>query len=286
MTDYELEDVVTGMRFPEGNRWHDGKLWFSDMHTGEVFVVDPATDVSPKMLATVDGQSSGLGWLPDGRFIVSSMNERALRTILPNGTTEVFADMSGVSDTFINDLMVDEQTGRVYVGAFGYDVYGGEEPKLGPLYVVEPDGSARLVADKFVFPNSANILPGTRTLVLGETWGHLMTAFDILEDGELSGRRTWATLPEDKTPDGSCVDLEGGIWISSLDTGEFLRVVEGGEITDRIAVPGRCAIDCVLGGEDGRTLYISTADSYMPGITEQTRDGKIQAVRVAVPGPR
>lgn len=281
----EFQDVVTGMRFPEGNRWRDGKLWFSDMHTGEVFVFDPVTDKEPKLLATLDGQSSGLGWLPDGRFIVSAMNERTLRTVKDDGTTEVFSDLTGVTDHLINDLMVDEETGRTYVGGFGYDVYGGEEPKLGPLYVVETDGSVRLAADGFVFPNSANIIPGTRTLVLGETWGHLLTAFDVRPDGNLGNRRTWATLPDDKTPDGSCVDLEGGIWISSLDTGEFLRVVEGGEITDRIEVPGRCAIDCVLGGDDGRTLFISTADSYMPPVTAKTRDGKIQAVQVSVPGP-
>lgn len=283
--EFEMKDVVTGMRFPEGNRWRNGELWFSDMHTGEVFVMDPVRDEAPRLLTTLDCQSSGLGWLSDGRLIVSAMNERTLRSINEDGTTEVFADLTEVSDSLINDLMVDEQTGRSYVGAFGYDVYGGEDPKTGPLYVVEPDGAARLVADGFVFPNSANIIPGTRTLVLGETWGHVMTAFDILPDGELGNRRLWAQLPSDKTPDGSCVDLEGGIWISSLDTAEFLRVIEGGEITDRIPVPGRCAIDCVLGGSDGRTLFVSTADSYMPPVTERTRDGKIQAVRVSVPGP-
>ncbi|SCX05279.1 SMP-30/gluconolactonase/LRE family protein [Candidatus Aquiluna sp. UB-MaderosW2red] len=280
-----LQDVVTGMRFPEGNRWRDGKLWFSDMHTGEVFVLDPVHEDTPRLLTTLDCQSSGLGWLLDGRFIVSAMNERVLRTINEDGTTSIFADLTKVSESLINDLMVDAETGRTYVGAFGYDVYGGEEAKTGPLYVVEPDGSARLAADGFVFPNSANIVPGTRTLVLGETWGHVMTAFDILQNGNLDNRRIWAQLPEGTTPDGSCVDLEGGIWISSLETGEFLRVLEGGEITDRIEVPGRCAIDCVLGGDDGRTLFISTADSYMPAVTERTRDGKIQAVRVSVAGP-
>lgn len=285
MVEWELNDVVSGMRFPEGNRWHDGRLWFSDMHTGEVFVLDPARDSEPTRLTTLDCQASGLGWLPDGRLIVTAMDERTLRTILPDGTTEVFADLSGISDSLLNDLMVDEQSGRVYVGAFGYDIYGGEDPKPGPLYVVETDGSARLAADGFVFPNSANVLPGTRTLVLGETWGHVLTAFDILDDGYLGNRRTWAALPEGTTPDGSCVDLEGGIWISSIDTGEFLRVLEGGEITDRIDVGGRCAIDCVLGGEDGRTLFISTADSYTPSVTADSHDGRIEAVRVTVPGP-
>lgn len=282
---YEIRDVVTGMRFPEGNRWKDGKLWFSDMHTGEVFVMDPARDAEPTLLTTLDCQSSGLGWLPDGRLLVSAMNERALRVINDDGTTEVFSDLSEISDSIINDLMIDEETGRGYVGAFGYDLYGTEEPKPGPLYIVETDGSVRLGADGFVFPNSSNILPGTRTLVIGETWGHVITAFDIDENGELTNRRTWADLPEEITPDGSCVDLEGGLWVSSVETGDFIRVVEGGEITDRIEFPGLCAIDCVLGGEDGRTLFASTADSYTPTVTAETRQGKIHAVRVSVPGP-
>lgn len=191
-----LQDVVTGMRFPEGNRWRDGKLWFSDMHTGEVFVLDPVNDNTPRLLTTLDCQSSGLGWLLDGSFIVSAMNERVLRSINEDGTTDVFADLTEVSESLINDLMVDQETGRTYVGAFGYDVYGGEEAKTGPLYVVETDGSARLAADGFVFPNSANIVPGTRTLVLGETWGHVMTAFDILQNGDLGNRRTWASYPK------------------------------------------------------------------------------------------
>lgn len=277
-------DVVTGIRFPEGNRWHDGRLWYSDMHTGEVFSIEPAADAVPRLEATVDGQSSGLGWLRDGRLVVSAMESRTVVAVGTDGTRSVFADLSGVESSLLNDLVVDESTGRTYIGAFGYDLYGGEELRPGPLYVIEPDGSSRLAADGLVFPNSANVLPGTRTLVVSETWGHRLTAFDIEADGSLTGRREWAALPDGVTPDGSTVDRDGAIWVCSVDTGEFLRVVEGGEVTDRIDAPGRCAIDCALGGEDGRTLYLATADSYDPAVTERTRAGRISAVRVAVPG--
>ena len=278
-------DVVTDIRFPEGNRWHRGRLWYSDMHTGEVFSVAPGEDDPPRLEATVPGQSSGLGWSRDGRLLISGMESRTVVAVEADGTTSVFADLSALEPSLLNDLVVDEVTGRTYVGAFGYDLYGGEELRPGPLYVVEPDGSARLAADGLVFPNSANILPGTRTLVVSETWGGRLTAFDIAADGSLHGRRTWATLPDGVTPDGSTVDAEGAIWVCSVDTGEFLRVVEGGEVTDRIDAPGRCAVDCALGGPDGRTLYLATADSYDPAITARTRDGRISAVRVAVPGP-
>ena len=278
-------EVVSGIRFPEGNRWHDGRLWYSDMHTGEVFSVDPGSpDARPRLETTIDGQSSGLGWLADGRLIVSAMNSRTIQVVRPDGTNEPFADLSSIEPSLLNDLVVDASTGRTYVGAFGYDLYGGEELRPGPLYVVDQDGSARLAADGLVFPNSANVLPGTRTLVVSETWGGRLTAFDIEPDGSLTGRREWAALPEGVTPDGSTVDAEGAIWVCSVDTGEFLRVVEGGEVTDRIDAPGRCAIDCALGGPDGRTLYLATADSYDPATTAETHAGRISAVRVPVSG--
>lgn len=277
-------DVVTDIRFPEGNRWHGGRLWYSDMHTGEVFSIDPDGDDGPRLETTVDGQSSGLGWLADGRLVVSAMESRTVVAVGPDSSTAVFADLSAVEPSLVNDLVVDDATGRTYIGAFGYDLYGGEELRPGPLYVIDTDGSARLVADGLVFPNSANVLPGTRTLVVSETWGGRLTAFDIEDDGSLTGRREWAALPPGVTPDGSTVDSEGAVWVCSVDTGEFLRVLEGGKVTDRIDAPGRCAIDCALGGPDGRTLYLATADSYDPGTTARTRDGRISAVRVAVPG--
>ncbi|MBF4585655.1 SMP-30/gluconolactonase/LRE family protein [Curtobacterium sp. VKM Ac-2887] len=277
-------DVVTDIRFPEGNRWHDGRLWYSDMHTGEVFSMDPTSTAAPRLETTVEGQSSGLGWLADGRLIVSSMESRTVVAVDDRGEASVFADLSGEEPSLLNDLVVDDATGRTYIGAFGYDLYGGEELRPGPLYVIEQDGSFRLAAERLVFPNSANVLPGTRTLVVSETWGGRLTAFDIEPDGSLTGRREWAALPGGVTPDGSTVDRDGAVWVCSVDTGEFLRVLEGGEVTDRIDAPGLCAIDCALGGEDGRTLYLATADSYDPATTAQTRAGRISAVRVAVPG--
>ncbi len=120
-------EVVSGIRFPEGNRWHDGRLWYSDMHTGEVFSVDPgAADARPRLETTIDGQSSGLGWLADGRLIVSAMNARTIQVVRPDGSNEPFADLSSTEPSLLNDLVVDEATGRTYVGAFGYDLYGGE----------------------------------------------------------------------------------------------------------------------------------------------------------------
>jgi sugar lactone lactonase YvrE len=285
MTSTDMTLVVDNLRFPEGNRWHEDALWYADMHTGEVFRLGDVASGKPELVTKLEGQSSGMGWVENGDLIVSAMNQRKVLRVTPSGEQSVYADLTEISSSLINDLVLDKETGRSYVGAFGYDLYNNATPTTGPLYCVEPDGSARLAADGFVFPNSANILPETRTLVLGETWGGVLTAFDIDDDGDLVNRRTWAELEPGITPDGSCVDLEGGIWISSLETGEFQRVTEGGTVTDRFLNPGRHAVDCVLGGSAGTTLFLSTADSYIPEITVGTRQGWIQAVEVSVPGP-
>lgn len=284
MTAQQLETVVDGLRFPEANRWHQDALWFVDMHNGEILRL-PMDAGTPTIIATVEGMASGLGWLATGDLVVSAMDQRRILTVADDGTQSVYCDLTGISDSLINDLLVDDHTDRIYIGAFGYDAYGGAPARRGPLYIVEPDGTARLAADGFAFPNSAVMLPGTRTLVIAETWGRRMTAFDVNEDGDLVNRRIWAELEAGVMPDGNCVDIDGGIWIASLKSGEFQRILEGGRVTHRIPVPGRHAIDCVLGGKHGTTLYLSTADSLAPRVTADTRRGWIQAIDVAVPGP-
>lgn len=280
----QLETVVEGLRFPEGNRWHQGALWFVDMHSGEILRLDVGASALA-VIAAVEGQASGLGWLKTGQLIVSAMDQRRILNIADDGSQSTYCDLTRLSNTLINDLVVDIQTDRVYVGAFGYDAYGGARPRTGPVYVVESDCTPRIATEGLAFPNGAVILPDSRTLVIAETWGGRMTAFEINDHGDLVNRRVWAELEVGVMPDGNCVDLDGGIWIASLQGGEFQRVVEGGRVTERIRVQDRHAIDCVLGGTNGTTLYVSTADSVAPRVTAGNRQGRIQAVEVSVPGP-
>ncbi|MFF5185667.1 SMP-30/gluconolactonase/LRE family protein [Streptomyces sp. NPDC000345] len=276
--------LYSGFRFPEGGRWHDGRLWFSDMHTGEIFRVDPDGDQLPEVVTRIDDQPSGLGWLADGSLLISSMLRRVVLKHAPDGSQSVHADLSAMTDAPINDMVVDE-SGTAYLGGFGYDLYAGAPQENGPVFAIPPTGEARVADSDMVFPNGAVILPGTRTLVVAETWAARLTAFDIGEDGELSGKRLWAPLPAGSTPDGLCVDAEGGVWVSCIVNGRFIRVLAGGEVTDVVDVPGRCATDCVLGGHDGRSLYLLTSNSWQPADTEE-RQGWIETVRVDVPGPQ
>ena len=171
--------------------------------------------------------------------------------------------------------------GRAYVGNFGFDMFAKEAKRPAELILVMPDGAARVVADNLDFPNGCVITPDERTLIVAETMGRQLSAFDIAPDGSLSNRRIWANTGE-ATPDGICLDAEGAVWIASPPTREFLRVREGGEIAQRIAVPNE-AIACMLGGDDGRTLYLVTGRVCRAPRALAERPGRIEAVRVSVP---
>jgi sugar lactone lactonase YvrE len=270
--------ILDGLYFPEGPRWHDGKLWFSDMHGHRVMTV--GLDGTAAAVVDVPAAPSGLGWLPDGRLLIVSMEDRRLLRLDPSGLTEV-ADLSRLATFHCNDMVVDAQ-GRAYVGNFGFDLHGGATPAPAPILLVLPSGEVRVAADELQFPNGTVITPDGRTLIIGESFAARLTAFDVAADGSLSNRRVWATLSSG-VPDGICLDAEGAIWVASPISAEVLRVREGGEVTDRVAVEKQ-AFACMLGGPERRHLFICTASSGDPKIARDLRDGRIEVVEVEVPG--
>jgi sugar lactone lactonase YvrE len=271
------ETLIDGLRFPEGPRWHDGRLWFSDMHSQQVLAVDP--NGRTETIATVPHDPSGLGWLPDGRLLVVSMRDRRLLRLDPEGLVEA-ADLSEAAPHHCNDMVVDAE-GRAYVGNFGFDLHAGESPVDTTLALALPDGRVSVAAEKLRFPNGMVITPDGRTLIVGETFGACLTAFDIAEDGSLSGRREWARM-QGAVPDGICLDAEGAVWVASPVGGVVLRLREGGEVTHRIEVEHE-AFACMLGGPERRTLFLCTAASSDPSQTD-SRTGRIEQVEVDVPG--
>lgn len=275
----ETEILLDGLIFPEGPRWHDGKLWFSDMAAKRVATVD--LDGNSEMVVEVPGQPSGLGWLPDNRMLVVSMTDRRLLRLDPDGLHEV-ADLSELASFHCNDMVVDKM-GRAYIGNFGFD-FGADKPfKKAEIVLVTPEGDARIAAEEMSFPNGTVITPDDGTLIVGETFASRLTAFDIEPDGSLANRRVWAKLNK-AVPDGICLDAEGAIWVASPTSSEVLRVLEGGEVTHRIGVSTQ-AVACMLGGTDRRTLFILTAKAVTPNeILSETGGGRIEMIKVDVPG--
>jgi sugar lactone lactonase YvrE len=274
-----LTTLLDGLTFPEAPRWHDGRLWFSDFYTHRVVAVDPAGRA--ETMVEVPQRPSGLGWTPDGALLVVSMLDRRLLRV-ENGTTRVHADLSAVATGPCNDMVVDGR-GRAYVGNFGYDRHKGEPPRTTCLARVDPDGRVTRAAEDLFFPNGTVITPDGRTMIVGETQGHRLTAFDVAPDGTLSNRRVWAQLDAAVFPDGICLDGEGAIWVSDARGFALLRVREGGKIDGTVSTGARYAFACMLGGADRRTLFVCTSTGSGPAMADK-RDGAIETVRVDVPG--
>ncbi|MFN8102940.1 MAG: SMP-30/gluconolactonase/LRE family protein [Acidimicrobiia bacterium] len=271
--------LCDGLVFPEGPRWRDDRLWFSDQHGHTLQTIDLSGNA--KVVAEVPRCPSGIGWLPDGTLLVVSMHDHRIMRVDGDGLHE-YADCSGHMTGAANDMVVDSH-GRAYVGNFGFDLFGGGTPRTTGLVMVSPKGDVRVVAADLHFPNGTVVTPDGATLVVAETMGARLTAFDIAPDGSLGRRREWAKIPG--LPDGICLDAEGCIWVCDPGGGDVMRVAEGGEIRDRVQVGGaNKAVACALGGPDRRTLFVCTSASVLPAECIKERRGRIECVDVDVPG--
>ena len=161
----------------------------------------------------------------------------------------------------------------------------GEDPKPGFIWVILPDGSAREVASDLMFPNGMTITADGRTLIVAESYARRLTAFDVAADGRLSRRRVWATLGE-HAPDGICLDADGAAWYATVPGRCCVRVAEGGEILDRVDADRGC-FACMLGGDDGRNLYVVAAEwggvDAIGGRTGQVLTYRVAAARAGRP---
>jgi sugar lactone lactonase YvrE len=274
----EFKVLLDGLMFTEGPRWHDGKLLFSDMHAHKVMSVD--LEGKAQTVVEVPTWPSGLGWLPDGRMLIVSMTDRKVLRLDPDGL-KTHADLDTLASFYCNDMVVDGK-GRAYVGNFGYDLLSGAPQKPAELILVNPDGSARVAADGFDFPNGTVISPDGKILVVGESMGHRLTAFNIQADGSLTNRRPFADLGE-AVPDGIALDAEGAIWVASPMSKELLRVRDGGAVAERLKFD-TMPIACALGGPDRRTLFMLTSDSIDPDECRAKKTSKIWFKEVAVAG--
>jgi sugar lactone lactonase YvrE len=266
--------VADGFSYGEGPRWHDGKLWFSDMHADAVRTID--SDGTVGLGARVH-HPSGLGWTTDGELLVTSLDDAVLRRVTPDGPV-VHCDLSGFGLS-LND-MVALSDGRIYV-----DVYTerGGKPPSGDIALIEPDGTVRIVAKQLATPNGLAITPDGSTLVASETFGNKLHAWTVGADGSLADQRVFAELGE-RCPDGICMDVEGAVWVGCFLSGEFVRVLDGGVITDRVPIGSSWAVAPALGGADMRTLYLVVDETTFTGIATGDSTCRIESVEVEVPG--
>jgi sugar lactone lactonase YvrE len=283
------ETILSGFHFVEGPRWHDGQLWFSDMHGHTV--MRSSLDGKAEVVAKIeDDHPSGLGWLPDGRLLVVAMASQQLRRVEPDGSVVLHADLSSLALGDCNDMIV-RADGTAYIGDMAFDVHGdGSDRKPGQTIRVTPEGEVSCAAGDLQAPNGHILSEDGRRLIVAESAAFCLTSFAVASDGSLSNRQTFAELtPEPgvlySPPDGICLDAEGAVWFADPIGKRFCRVIEGGEITDVIRpADGALAIACVLGGAERRTLLMAVS-AELPGAAPlPSGNARVEALEVDVPG--
>jgi sugar lactone lactonase YvrE len=274
----EMRTLLAGRGLVESPRWHDDRLYFSDWSAGEVVAV--GLDGVAEVVARVASLPLCTAWLPNGRMvIVSSADGRLLRRE-PDGTLAVHAELGRPG---WNDVVADGR-GNVYVNGAGFNPLAGEEFRPGSVFLAAADGSVRQVADDLAFPNGMAVTADDSTLIVADSYRNSLVAFDIGADGGLSRRRVWADLG-DGVPDGICLDAQDAVWYADVPHRRCVRVAEGGTVLQSIDLD-RGGFACVLGGPDGRTLFVTAAE--WRGMTESEMvtpgSGRVLTTRVDVPG--
>jgi sugar lactone lactonase YvrE len=276
------QTLMTGIAFGESPRWHDNRLWFADWVAGEIIAMDPKGNSELIVHVPFPSIPMCIDFLPDGRLLIVSAHEQRLVSREPDGTLVTHVDLSALSNIGFNEIVVDGR-GNIYINGGGFNLMAGEKFAPGIVAMVTPDGIARQVADGIAFPNGMAVTPDNSTLIVAESYGKRLTAFDIATDGSLSNRRIWADLV-DGVPDGICLDAEGAIWYADVPNKRCVRVREGGEVLQTINLDRGC-FSCALGGPDMKTLFVVATEWRGPAhIADGPRTGQIIATEVTTPG--
>lgn len=249
-----MDILMDGIGFGESPRWRDGRVWVSDWAAGRVHSV--ADDGTSRVEAEVASFPLCIDFTPDGRLLLVSSADRKVLRREPDGSLVTHAELAGVATTPWNDIVVDGR-GNAYVDNIGFDFPEGE-PQPGIVVLVTPGGEVTEVADGLSFPNGMAVTADGATLVVAESHAERLTAYDIADDGALSGRRVWASTPGDH-PDGICLDAAGALWYADVGNRHCRRVREGGEVLETVDF-GRGAYACTLSRDATPTLYVVGQD--------------------------
>jgi sugar lactone lactonase YvrE len=271
----QLRLLTDAIVFGESPRWHDGRLWFSDVHDYALKTVD--LDGTVTRVAELPGRPAGMGFLPDGRLLIATALDRRLNWVSPTGEVTEACDLTGLATGTLNDMVVDGR-GRAYVGDIGFDQRTGEAPRPGQVILFTEAGGARTAAPEVTFPNGCAVTADGAHYYVCETLAERVSRFAVAGDGRLVDREVFAQL--DSPPDGLCLDDAGGVWIGQPLAGRYLRLAPDGSIDREIASPEPFAVTLVLGGPEGSTLFLSSADTDLPRLGRGDSRGRIDALEI------
>jgi sugar lactone lactonase YvrE len=275
----ELKTLLDGGRYYEGPRWHDGRLWFVDCMARKLLSINLAGECAEHATFS-DDTPCGLGVLPDGRIVVLTMFRKRLYAFAGDELSP-YADLSGLATGTIDDMVVDGK-GCAYVGDLGFDLpVPPDRGAVGRIILVTSDGASRVVAEGLRFPNGIAVSADNERLIVAEMDGECLAEYEIEADGALRFSKRFGRM---KDPDGICLDREGTVWVASFNEDAFVRIDRNGKELQRIAVPGRRAVACVLGGPDRTTLFCLSATTSPEQLRQRRSSARIDVVEVRTPG--
>lgn len=293
MSEHTFRTLASDLTYTECPRWHDDRWYFVDFYSYRILSMNAdGSDLRTEL--EVPQQPSGLGWLPDGRLLFVSMKDRKIMRREADSSVVEHADLGDFATGHVNDMVVDDQ-GRAYVGNFGFDLMGGADVRTASLVLITPDGDVEIVAEDLYFPNGSVITPDGKTLLVDETFANRVSAFDIAADGSLGPRRDWARFGDPPTdmhlaaatangkvgPDGCGLDADGNLWVADALGDRAILVTAGGEILDEVS-PGTGVFACMLGGPDGKDLFLSCAPDFAEHKRSVATEATVQVTRVNV----
>ncbi|HKA01036.1 MAG TPA: SMP-30/gluconolactonase/LRE family protein [Candidatus Solibacter sp.] len=266
----EVKTLLTGLAMGESPRWHEDRLWLSDWGAQEIIATDLQGNREVALRVPFSLPFS-IDWLPDGRLLVVSGREGLLLRQDAGRSLVIHADLTRVSNNAWNEIVVDGR-GNAYINT------------ADAIALVTPEGSVRQVADGGAFPNGMAVTANNSTLIMAESHGKRLSAFDIAANGDLSNGRVWANLKQG-VPDGICIDEEGAVWYADVPNKQCVRVREGGEVLQTAQLDRGC-FACMLGGTRGGTLFMIVAEwRGMDKIGEvaQARTGLVLTMPASAP---
>ena len=254
----ELQTLITGLDFGEGPRWHDGRLWYSDFYQHRVSAVTVDGEPRRPSSSSTTTRAGSAGCPTVGRSWCRCRRRRCCGSRADGAVVE-HGDLGHIATGRCNDMVVSSD-GNAYVGNFGFESRQRATTPQNARARARParrhrrgrrrrpgvperecDHPRRSHADRRRDDGSA---------VRGVRHPFRRHAREPAGLGAVHRPR----------PDGCTLDAEGAIWVANAFGTDVARVLEGGEITDRVDV-GQATYACALGGDDGRTLFLVSADS-------------------------
>jgi sugar lactone lactonase YvrE len=267
----------------EGPRWDAaaGRLLWVDIEGRALHCFHPA---SGEDRAIQLGDRVGAAAPMESGGVLVALAERLAVVDLADDSVRTLVEIPHGEGMRLNDGACDP-AGRFWVGSMALD----ETPGAAALYRYSSDGGLDRVLENVTLSNGLGWSPDGRTMYYVDSPTYRVDVFDFdLAAGAISGRRPLIAIePGAGTPDGLAVDDEGAIWVALWGGGAVRRYSPDGELDRVHAVPADKVTACCFGGDDGRSLFITTASV---DLSEEERHrqplaGSVFVTEVDVSGP-